>query len=507
VIRLPTAIAVIALLPLAGLAQQPRTSPPDGATAVAQLEKALVDIIARAEPSVVAIGRTPQQVAIADHRPGDVFVELRDNAAAPADPITVGAGVIIDRTGLVLTHYLAVHEGDQHTVTTIDRLTYPATIRAADPRSGLAVLAIDTKAGPIKRAGAPSKATAPDSFPAIKLGDAASVHKGQFVITIGNPYAIQTDGQPTASWGIITNLARKAPSGTNLNDAPGPAGDFHTTLHHLGTLIQTDAKLGFGAAGGALLNLRGELIGLTTTAATIAGHEQPAGYAIPINATTRRIIDTLKQGREAEYGMLGVGFGQLSMEAPIASGARLALVQVFAGGPAARAGLASGDVVTRVADEPVTDIDAVQLAISKLPPSTVVTVDYIRGGRPATANVTLAKLAVAGKKIATVRPEAWRGLRVDYATALEAAELAQAFSGGAVDAEGCVLVAEVEEKSVAWNAGVRKGMFISHVGGKRVTTPAEFQAAAKTVGEKFDVRLTQPVVGEPAVEKQNPPAK
>jgi serine protease Do len=506
--RLLTAVVLTALWPLAGLAQQPRTSPPDGSTAVAQLEKTLVDIIARAEPSVVAIGRTPsQQLAIADHRPGDVFVELRDNAAGPSAPLTVGAGVIIDRTGLVLTHYLAVHEGDQHTVTTIDRTTYPATIRAADPRSGLAILAIDPKASPLKRGGAPQKPTAPDGFPTIKLGDAASARKGQFVIAIGNPYAIQTDGQPTASWGIITNLARKAPSGTNLNDAPGPAGDFRTTLHHLGTLIQTDAKLGFSAAGGALLNLRGELIGLTTTAATIAGHEQPAGYAIPINGTTRRIIDTLNQGREVEYGMLGVGFGHLSMETPIASGSRLALVRVFAGGPAARAGLASGDVVTRVADEPVTDVDAVQLAISKLPPSTVTTVEYIRGGRPATTSVTLAKLAVAGKKIASVRPDAWRGLRVDYATALEVAELAQAFSGGAVDPEGCVLVAEVEEKSVAWNAGVRKGMFISHVGGKRVTTPAEFHAAAQTVGEKFDVRLTQPVAGEPAAEKQNPPAK
>ena len=106
-----------------------------------------------------------------------------------------------------------------------------------------------------------------------------------------------------------------------------------------------------------------------------------------------------------------------------------------------------------------------------------------------------------------MRPAAWLGIRVDYATALEADELVQAFSGRAVDPEGCVLVAEVEEKSIAWNAGVRRGMFISHVGGKRVTTPAEFQAAVQTIGDKFDIRLTQPVVGEPAEEKQNPPTK
>jgi serine protease Do len=501
--------AAAALSPLAGLAQQPRTSTtPDTPAAVQQLEKTLVEIIAQGEPSVVAIGRTsPQQAAASEHRPGDVFIDLRDNAAGPSAPLTVGAGVIIDRTGLVLTHYLAIHEGDQHTITTIDRMTYPATIRAADPRSGLAILAINPKASPLQREGAPTKNAPPDSFPPLKLGDASTVRKGQFVITIGNPYAIQTDGQPTSSWGIVTNLARKAPSGTNLNNAPGPGGDYRTTLHHLGTLIQTDAKLGFSAAGGALVNLHGELIGLTTTAATIAGHEQPAGYAIPINATTRRIIDTLKQGREVEYGMLGVAFGQTALEATTDHGARLTLLTVFPGGPAARAGLQQGDVVTRIAEQPVDDVDSVQLAISKLPPSTATTVEYTRGSQSATANVTLAKLAVTGKKIASVRSEAWRGIRVDYATALEAAELAQAASSGALDPQGCVLVAEVEEKSAAWNAGVRKGMFISHVGGKRVTTPAEFQAATQSVGNKFDIRLTQPVAGEPAKEKQNPPAK
>jgi S1-C subfamily serine protease len=499
------AVALFVLLPLAGLAQQPRASAPDSVAAVAQLEKTLVDVIARVEPSVVAVSRTPpQQLTSADGR--DLFGELRDVTSRENAALTVGAGVIIDRSGLVLTHYLAVHEGDQHAVTMIDRTTYAATIRAADPRSGLAVLAIDPKAKPLQRTGAPPRAAAPDSFPAIKLGDAAAVHKGQFVIAIGNPFAIQTDGQPTASWGIVTNLARKAPAGTNFNDAPGFGGDYRTTLHHLGTLIQTDAKLGFSTSGGALVNLRGELIGLTTNAATIAGHEQPAGYAIPINATTRRIIDTLKQGREVEYGMLGVGFGQLAIDSSVNRGSRLTLVQVFPGSPAARAGLAQGDVVTRVAQQPVGDVDAVQLAISKLPPASVIQVDYIRNGQSATASVTLAKLAVAGKKMASVQRDKWHGLRVDYATALDAIDLAQAASAGVMDPEGCVVVTEVDENSDAWNAGVRKGMFINYVGDKRVTTPTEFEAAAKAMGDKFSVRLTQPVA-EPAREKPKPPAR
>ncbi len=487
--------AVLVAWPLVSFAQQPRTTRPDGSSAVAQLEQTLVATIARAEPSVVAISRSASRQK-PDRGAGDDFRDLRENASDTNAPAIVSAGVIIDRAGLVLTDYRAVHQGDQHSVTTIDRITYAATIRAADPRSGLAILAIDTKASPLQRTGSPARNTTPSSFPAIRIGDADTLRKGQFVVAIGNPYAIQSDGQPTASWGIVTNLARKAPPGANLNDTPSPEGDYRTTIHHLGTLIQTDAKLGFSAPGGALINLRGDLVGLTTTTATIAGHEQPAGYAIPMNAPIRRIIDTLKQGREVEYGMLGVGFGLPALSSVTGGGSRLTVVKVYPGSPAAKAGLQEGDIVTQVAGRPVGDVDAVQLAISTMAPSSTATIGYLRGGQPSTANVTLAKLAVTGKKIVTVLPDAWCGIRVDYATALDAAELNDAIATGAFDPKGCVLVADVEKGSVAWNAGVRTGMFISHVGGKRVATPTEFETATRAIGDKLDIRLTQPDVRE-----------
>jgi S1-C subfamily serine protease len=488
------AIAVlIASAPLVALAQQPRATSAEPGSAVAQLEQSLVDIIARAEPSVVAISRMPPNQPAAARPMGQDFADLRESQSNSSAVTTVGAGVIIDRAGLVLTHYLAVREGDQHTITTIDRTAYSASIRAADPRSGLAVLAIDTKQAPLKRGGKQPANASPGSFPAIQIADASTLRKGQFVVAIGNPYAIQIDGQPTASRGTVTNFARKAPIGTNLNGAAGPAGDYRTTLHHLGTLIQTDAKLGFSAAGGALVNLRGELVGITTTAATIAGHEQPAGYAIPMNAAIRRIIETLKQGREVEYGMLGAGFGPAISQSSNTTDSPLTISQVYPGTPAARAGLATGDVVTRIAGQPVNDVDGIQLAISAMPPSTVTAVEYVRNGQSATTNVQLAKLAVAGKTIATVRPPAWLGVRVDYATAFDPREFQQAMTSPAYDPQGCVLVAEVEEGSVAWKAGVRKGMYISHVAGKRVTTPAEFEAATRDLGDKFDIRLTQPV--------------
>jgi S1-C subfamily serine protease len=486
-------LASVGIRPLGGLAQPVGDASADRMAALAAMEQTLVEAIARAEPSIVAISRAaPAQAAQTPFSADDLFGDLRPTSDIESAPPVVAAGVIIDRSGLVLTQYLAVRENEAPRITTIEGKTYPARIRAADPRSGLAVLVIAAPNSP-RRAGESNAGAAPaGSFPAIRFGDAAQLRKGQFVIAIGNPFGIVSDGQPTASWGVVTNLARKAPPGANLNDAPGPFGDYRTTLHHLGTLIQTDAKLGWSAGGGALVNLQGELIGLTTTAATIAGHEQPAGYAIPLDATTRRIIDVLKEGREVEYGMLGISFGGGAQPTAGPAG-RVVVGQVFRGGPAARAGLQTGDIVLRVNHRPITDSDALQLAVSALPPSTKTTIEYERGGRTSTVEVQLAKLAVAGKKIVTVWPESWRGIRVDYATALEAADFVDTIASNAYDEEGCVLVADVEPGSPAAKAGVCKGMFISHVGNQRVTTPEEFRAAVRHVGDELDIRLTQPI--------------
>jgi serine protease Do len=450
------------------------------AATAASLESTVVKAIARAEPSVVAIARVRKD------EPGETFrLELRPDSfdrktlpavpPQPTDPDFIpneyGAGVVIAPEGLILTAYHLLAPQSDYYVTTADHKTFRAKPKGADPRSDLAVLAIEAR----------------DLTP-ITFGDAAQLKKGQFVISLGNPHVVARDGQASAALGIVANLARKAPPTPSQSDPSG-----RTTLHHYGTLIQTDAKLNLGASGGPLVNLQGEMVGLSVAFVAVAGYDSGGGYAIPVDQTFRRAVQTLVQGREVEYGFLGVRPVNLRPD-EVLDGLQAARVgQVLPGTPAARFGLKPDDLITAVNDTPIHDADSLILNVGKLPPEAVASLSVLRGGHRQTVRVTLAKYAVRGEKIITTTDPAWRGLRVDYPTA------ATGDKGGVDDSLSAtpdsVMVIEVVEGSPAWQSGLRRGMLISHVDGTPVSTPKQFAAAV--AGRQGPVQLR--LVGEDKV--------
>ena len=111
------------------------------------------------------------------------------------------------------------------------------------------------------------------------------------------------------------------------------------TIHQLGSLLQTDAKLNLGTEGGPLVNMRGEMVGLTTSLAALAGYEKSAGYAVAVDDTFRRVVETLKQGREVEYGLLGVRTRDLTPDEGRQGRRGIVVNEVIPGTPAAWAGL------------------------------------------------------------------------------------------------------------------------------------------------------------------------
>lgn len=451
-------------------AQETRPPAPAVSPALVDLEAAVTSAIERNEKSLVSIicvrslGDQPTVV----ERPFDAFgrdvggslrTSIGDSEYIPND---YGTGVVIDAAGLILTAYHVVDdEAAQYYVTTVGRKTLRAQVKGADPRSDLAVLQVEAQ----------------DLTP-IALGEGDKVRRGQFVIALGNPYAIARDGQVSASWGIVANVNRKV--GANRNEKEAGLKSYY-----LGGMIQTDARLNLGTSGGALLNLQGEMVGLTTSLAAVSGYEQAAGYAIPVDATFRRIVETLSQGREVEYGFLGVGPSDLSLEER-SRGRRGARVdEVVAGTPAAKAGLRPQDIISSVNGVEIMDRDSLFFNIGNQAVESIVRLVVQREGDTVPLNVELAKSPVLGRKVVTNPAPGWRGARVDYATAVP--EFRERIARGLGYSLGNVLVVDVDFDSAAAKAGLRAGSMITHVDGVHVETPRELYAAVK--GKPGDVQL------------------
>jgi len=458
------AVLVVALAApvAAAVAAAVAADEPNGLAAATALEQSLIAAIERAEQSVVAVARVrkPEDRAVVPSIP-QLFREERDPSRPDFIPNEFGAGVVVDAAGLILTtaHVVGEPEHSEYVVWSRQR-PFAARLLAADPWYDLAVLEVEA-----------------DDLTPIAFGDGDATRKGQIVVALGNPYAIARDGDVNASWGIISNRLRTAPP------VPRPRvnGGERPTLHHYGTLLQTDARLAFGYSGGALLNLQGEMIGLTTAYAAGPGYEQAAGFAIPVNGSFRRVVDQLKQGERPEYGFLGIAPELLSAEARRRGMAGVRVSSVFPGTPAAQAGIAAGDVVAQINKQPVYDEQDVIRLIASESPDAVVDILVHRGA--AGGELQLTKVALSKKyalqvPFGTAPQTTWRGLRVDFATAAPTFQI----DGPALDPSGCVYIAAVERDSSAWQAGLRAGLYITHVDRQRVTRPNEFYAAVERAG-------------------------
>lgn len=457
-------------LPLAlGLvAQTARDGPTSPADLVAAMETVVADAVARAEPSVVAIARTKS-----DKGAGTTAIKGRNPEPLPVpdegnNPVNrgfdepeeiafdYGSGVVIGDEGQILTAFHVVRGAKQIDVKAPGQKPFQAEIIAADPRTDLAVI--------VPRA---APAVPRPKLKPIALGDATKIRKGAFLLALGNPFnAAHSDGRASASLGILANRQRRIE----------PLGEGQ--LRNFPTLLQLDAKLNLGMSGGAVVSLKGELIGLTTDAANVSGFDAQAGYAIPVDALGRRVIDTLRQGREVEYGMLGIAM-------PDDRSNRL-IKGVEEGTPASEAGLVLDDQIVSVGGLPVTDWDSLVTAINTFTPGQRVRLGVLRGRESLEKTVVLGKFNVRGEVIATKRGAFWRGLRVDYPSVGPNVQAAQDVLQAM--ARGGVVVTEVIPGSPADVAGIRPGQVVFAVVDKAVKSPAEFERGV--AGHEGPVELT-----------------
>jgi Do/DeqQ family serine protease len=261
-----------------------------------------------------------------------------------------GSGVIISDDGFIVSNYHVIEDATQIEVVLNNNDRYYAKIIGSDPTTDLALLKINSK-----------------NLPFVKYGDSDILQAGEWVLAIGNPFELNS----TVTAGIVSAKAR------NL----GILGDRNNL--QVESFIQTDAAVNPGNSGGALVNLRGELVGINTAIATSTGGYQGYSFAIPVTLV-KKVMDDLLEFGQVQRGLLGVQIEGVTariaerFDLPVNQG--VLVRRVNKGSAAEQSGIVPGDVIIEVADHPVANVSELQERVARHRPGDEIQVTIIHDG-------------------------------------------------------------------------------------------------------------------------------
>ena len=430
------------------------------------------DLSAQLLPTVVNIATTqtlkaPPEGTLSNLPPGsplgDLFKDfLGPKGNAPRHVTSLGSGFIIDPTGYIVTNNHVIEDSDDVTVTLNDGETLPAKIVGRDVKTDLALLKVNPR----------------KPLPVAKFGDSDTARIGDWVIAIGNPFGLGS----TVTAGIV--------SARNRDINAGPYDDF----------IQTDAPINRGNSGGPLFDMAGNVVGVNSAifSPSEGGGSVGIGFSIPSNLV-REIIGQLRQYGAARRGWVGVRIQQVTEDIaeglglPSAAGALVA--DVTPNGPAAKAGIQNGDLITTFDGKPIADSRAVPRIVADTPIGKTVAVDILRKGKKVTLKLTVARLdegpASASKpaRAPAQKPKS-KLSQLGLSLATIDGDARQQFKL-ARDVQG-VLVTDVAPDSPAAENNFRAGDVIVEVHSQPVRSPDEvmhFVEADAKAGKKVELML------------------
>lgn len=308
-----------------------------------------------------------------------------------------GSGVIISTDGYIVTNNHVVANASKVEVTTNDHRTLQAKVIGTDPNTDLALL----------------KVTA-TNLPIVKLGNSDNVRVGEWVLAVGNPFNLNS----TVTAGIVSAKGRNIgiigseDNAEESNPFGGGRGRYQQQQQQqqprlnkaIESFIQTDAAINPGNSGGALVNTKGELIGINSAIASHTGSYEGYGFAVPVNLA-KKVLNDLEKFGSVKRGYIGVSFVELNPDraeeykTKVSNG--LYVDQLVEGGGAEAAGLQKGDVITKVEGNPVYESSDLQERVGRLQPGDKIRLTVLRAGAEKNFTITLKGEPAASNKTAS----------------------------------------------------------------------------------------------------------
>ncbi|HBQ81512.1 MAG TPA: deoxyribonuclease HsdR [Bacteroidales bacterium] len=350
----------------------------------------------------------------------------------PREVSGYGSGVIISADGYIITNNHVIEGADGVEVILNDKRTLQAKIVGTDPSTDIALLKVTS-----------------DNLPYIKYGDSEQLKLGEWVLAVGNPFNLTS----TVTAGIVSAKGRR------LGILEGD--------YMIESFIQTDAALNMGNSGGALVNTKGLLVGITSAILSPSGAYAGNSFAIPITIV-RKVVEDLKEFGEVQRAIIGVNIRDVSSDDAekykLDRVRGIMITGIVANGSAEAAGLKANDIITAFDGVPVNTTAELQEQVGKRRPGDKSTVTYLRNGKESTVNVTMKNVA-GNTNVVTA----------DTGTDLVfGARLANLSSDdkNSFDVSYGVKVTELNEGKFR-DLGIRKGYIILNVNGKKVNSPAD----------------------------------
>jgi serine protease Do len=355
----------------------------------------------------------------------------------------LGSGVLVSPDGYILTNNHVVDGATDVKVTLPDRREFKARVIGADPKTDVALLKIEA-----------------GNLPVITIGNSSKLQVGDAVLAIGNPYGV---GQ-TVTMGIVSATGRN-----NLG------------IEDYEDFIQTDASINPGNSGGALVNDRGELVGINTAIlAPGSGGNQGIGFAVPVNLV-RQVMDQIVTHGSVERASLGVAVQEVTpaiAKAIHLDGPKGALVsQVMPDSAAQRAGIQTGDVIVEVNGTPIVESNQLRMAISMMNPAQSVKLKVFRNGQ--NTNLTAQLGEMQEKKTERASNDSADSDKTLQGVSVQSLDAQTARQLGLPASTKGVVVTDVDPASQAAQSGLKEGDVIQEVNRQPVANAQDFNRAVK----------------------------